>query len=769
MVNKNKLVGILNNGGRPDLITYQQLVAELTKLRDEVVAYLDSEFIENKNIKDGAISSNKTDFVNKVDDHLEIPNQQVKSEQVEVFHEGQKTNLQEYLTEFAQRITEAITTLNNTDDEIYNQIGNIDKENEEKFLAIYNDIDFLKGTITGTLKREIVEILPEENIDLNTIYMLKSSEPLESNIYNEYMYINNEWEQIGSTAVDLDKYYTKEEIDNKITPIVNQLTEKEREFYGIFTLDSNNKDKQGILYKTYSSGVMVGINDGTDDNNSLYNGANFGFVRIPKYVYVGNALKKVLYISRGAFLRSYTLKSIEFMGDITISPNAFAGCSNLSKVIFNRESEVVLESGGSDSQFSGTILKEIYFPNSVNKLVYSMLPKNIKVVLDNRKDKVTIDYGSMGAEYYNWTVEYLRSDCTKEDIDMAIRDAMYDIPTVSFTEDNGKLADGYVNGISIHIRSGEVAIGGPWGGTASAGWGSEELIIPAYVRDQYGEVHKVTTIDQLALVNNKISSESQYSYTEVSVYIPKTITKFESACFEQYYGEAGGHLNIIVDGVTPGGYDPATTTVYDISNPLLITDYYTKKDINSMISGQVKREIVSTLPKEGVDGTIYMLNVGRFEELSSDVFSANWDGHSYRIFWEYTPGNYYTDIMQLPGCELQDSDGNYYSLGLDFNKPTKEDKYLITFSPELNKSVNLDGYWFLEEGIDIKIYAETPQGNIYEEYMWINGSYELIGSTEVNLTNYYTKSEIDTKLGNIESALDSIITIQNELLGGGTV
>jgi len=33
----------------------------------------------------------------------------------------------------------------------------------------------------------------------------------------------------------------------------------------------------------------------------------------------------------------------------------------------------------------------------------------------------------------------------------------------------------------------------------------------------------------------------------------------------------------------------------------------------------------------------------------------------------------------------------------------------------------------------------------YDEYLYINGSFEQVGSTRVNLSNYYTKNEIDNK------------------------
>lgn len=51
------------------------------------------------------------------------------------------------------------------------------------------------------------------DIDEHTIYMVPAEEEQSNNIYNEFMYINRAWEQIGSTSVDLSGFYTKEEED----------------------------------------------------------------------------------------------------------------------------------------------------------------------------------------------------------------------------------------------------------------------------------------------------------------------------------------------------------------------------------------------------------------------------------------------------------------------------------------------------------------------------------------------------------------------------
>ena len=49
----------------------------------------------------------------------------------------------------------------------------------------------------GHLKRAVVQELPTTNIDENTIYMVESSS---GNGYDEYMYIQGEWDQVGTTG-----------------------------------------------------------------------------------------------------------------------------------------------------------------------------------------------------------------------------------------------------------------------------------------------------------------------------------------------------------------------------------------------------------------------------------------------------------------------------------------------------------------------------------------------------------------------------------------
>lgn len=61
--------------------------------------------------------------------------------------------------------------------------------------------------VPGAVKTIVVDVLPTENIDTSAIYLVPSSTPGTSNTYDEYMYINNNWEKLGGNLViDLSNY-----------------------------------------------------------------------------------------------------------------------------------------------------------------------------------------------------------------------------------------------------------------------------------------------------------------------------------------------------------------------------------------------------------------------------------------------------------------------------------------------------------------------------------------------------------------------------------
>lgn len=72
---------------------------------------------------------------------------------------------------------------------------------------------YILGKKSG-LKVEVVLELPtvgEENI----LYLVPKQDTGESDIFDEWLYIEDEWEHIGSADIDLSNYYTKDEVYNK--------------------------------------------------------------------------------------------------------------------------------------------------------------------------------------------------------------------------------------------------------------------------------------------------------------------------------------------------------------------------------------------------------------------------------------------------------------------------------------------------------------------------------------------------------------------------
>ena len=67
----------------------------------------------------------------------------------------------------------------------------------------------LISTVTSA-SFEVVDELPTESIKTNTIYLIPSQSSGLNNVYDEWVYINNKWELIGTTAIDLSNYLSKD-------------------------------------------------------------------------------------------------------------------------------------------------------------------------------------------------------------------------------------------------------------------------------------------------------------------------------------------------------------------------------------------------------------------------------------------------------------------------------------------------------------------------------------------------------------------------------
>jgi hypothetical protein len=58
--------------------------------------------------------------------------------------------------------------------------------------------------VPGAVKFKIVQTLPTEDIQTDTIYLVPSDDPTTQDLYLEYMYINNAWELLGQKQIVID-------------------------------------------------------------------------------------------------------------------------------------------------------------------------------------------------------------------------------------------------------------------------------------------------------------------------------------------------------------------------------------------------------------------------------------------------------------------------------------------------------------------------------------------------------------------------------------
>lgn len=108
------------------------------------------------------------------------------------------------------------------------------------------EVNSLIGAVSS-LKIEIVQTLPTQDISTSTIYLVPKTASTNDN-YDEYVYVSNNWEHIGSTKVDLTGYATEQWVTLQIADF---LTETQ-----IQTLLSGKVDKE--------TGKGLSTNDYTD-------------------------------------------------------------------------------------------------------------------------------------------------------------------------------------------------------------------------------------------------------------------------------------------------------------------------------------------------------------------------------------------------------------------------------------------------------------------------------------------------------------------------
>ncbi len=182
-------------------------------------------------------------------------------------------------TELPKKTSDLQNDSNFVSDENYVHTDNNYTDEEKQKLE--NDVatkDYVEQEIATFDFIKIVETLPEQGLPNRTYFVLKTDQQT-NDLYDEYMWVNNAWEFIGTRQieVDLTNYALKSELPQKISAFATSPQ------YGLVPLGNYS----GLEFKASNSRVVVkGANNreitnrsnaSTNDSGVLYP-ANIDFV-----------------------------------------------------------------------------------------------------------------------------------------------------------------------------------------------------------------------------------------------------------------------------------------------------------------------------------------------------------------------------------------------------------------------------------------------------------------------------------------------------------
>ena len=116
---------------------------------------------------------------------------------------------------------------------ITNTVDNLVNYYKKSETYTKSEIDGKINAIT-TINFEVVGELPVSG-EANKIYLVPNAEQGEKNVKDEYIWVDDKWEMIGSTQIDLTNYYTKNEVDTKLSTKLD--------------LSTYNSDKENFVLK----------------------------------------------------------------------------------------------------------------------------------------------------------------------------------------------------------------------------------------------------------------------------------------------------------------------------------------------------------------------------------------------------------------------------------------------------------------------------------------------------------------------------------------
>lgn len=143
----------------------------------------------------------------------------------EVFTSDEKTKLNG-IEAGAQVNPTKLSELTNDVNFVTSSVNNLTNYYTKTNTYTKTEVNNLINGITS-MNVAVVQTLPTSGISATTIYLVPKSTGQTNNAYDEYLYVNNKWEKIGDTTIDLSNYALKSEIPT----VTNDLTDTLKAHY----------------------------------------------------------------------------------------------------------------------------------------------------------------------------------------------------------------------------------------------------------------------------------------------------------------------------------------------------------------------------------------------------------------------------------------------------------------------------------------------------------------------------------------------------------
>ena len=128
---------------------------------------------------------------------------------------GDLSNSAGYQT--SQQVEQAITGKN------YTTMAAVEGKGYQTTQQVQQAINSALSGITG-IQFSIVEQLPATGV-AGTIYLVQKTVTATGNIYTEWIYVNNKWETLGDTTVDLSDYLKKTDVSALTNEEIDDVTQ----------------------------------------------------------------------------------------------------------------------------------------------------------------------------------------------------------------------------------------------------------------------------------------------------------------------------------------------------------------------------------------------------------------------------------------------------------------------------------------------------------------------------------------------------------------